>query len=199
VDYPLLHHHYAMGTMAVRAIDRPFFVAEPPLSLVVMRYAESEAYPVWLNAEIGLLFGLSRWYQRHLPPSGAIFRVTHGGAPESYVLEFDGAVDDELAPDEERMAQLERKRERVGHRPISTRDLMVELLDEHDAALSFNALWAEMNAVRRTSRWQLASLLAYDACFSESDGHWTADRALVGEPGDESLVEAVIRPGEATM
>ncbi len=196
VDYPLLHHHYVMGTMAIRAIDRRFFSSEPPLSLVVVRYAESEAYPVWLNADIGLLFGFSRWYQRHLPPSGAVFRIARGDAAESYVLEYDGATEEELAPDEERMALLERKRERVSHRPISIRDLMVELLDERDEGLSLNALWAEMNAVRRTSRWQLASLLAYDACFSESDGRWTADRAMTGEPGDAALAEAVIRPAD---
>ena len=191
-EYPLLHHHFVMGTMAIRTIDRPFFASEPPLSLVVMRYGDAEAYPVWLNTKIGLLFGLSRWYHRHLPPSGAVFRIRHGEAAESYVLDYDGEVDTALAPADARIAVLERKRERVAHRPIATRDLMLELLDEHDAGLSFNALWAEMNAVRRTSRWQIASLLAYHACFSESDGRWMGDRALMGEPGDPTLAEAIV-------
>ena len=191
-EYPLLHHHFVMGTMAIRTIDRPLFASEPPLSLVVMRYGDTEAYPVWLNAKIGLLFGLSRWYHRHLPPSGAVFRIRHGEAAESYVLDYDGEVDTALAPADARIAVLERKRERVAHRPIATRDLMLELLDEHDAGLSFNALWAEMNAVRRTSRWQIASLLAYHACFSESDGRWMGDRALMGEPGDPTLAEAIV-------
>ncbi|HCA48070.1 MAG TPA: hypothetical protein DEP45_12195 [Armatimonadetes bacterium] len=192
VEYPLLHHHFIMGTMPIRAIDRPFFASEPPLSLVVMRYGEAEAYPVWLNAKIGLLFGLSRWYHRHLPPSGAIFRIKRGEAAESYLLEYEGEIDAELAPADVRMAVLERKRERVAHRPIATRDLMVEVLDEHDAGLSFNALCAEMNAVRRTSRRQIASLLAYHACFSESDGQWQADRARMDEPGDPALAGAIV-------
>lgn len=196
IEYPLLHHHYVMGTMAIRSIDRPFFADEPPLSLVVMRYQDTEAYPVWLNRDLGLLFGLSRWYQRHLPPSGAVFAVRHGDAPESYVLEYDGDVEDELAPDEDRMRVLERKRERVGHRPISIRDLMVELLEEHDEGLTFNQLWGETNVVRRTSRWQIASLLVYHVCFSESDGRWNADRALMTEPGDESLADAIVERDE---
>ncbi|MGI5817170.1 MAG: hypothetical protein ACOX9R_03615 [Armatimonadota bacterium] len=196
IDYPLLHHHYVMGTVALRAIDRPFFASRPPLSLLVMRYDDVEAYPIWLNAELGLLFGLTRWYQRHLPPSGAVFRITHGDDSESCVVEYDGDTEDELFIDEDRMALLERKRERVSHRPISIRDLMVELLEEHDDGLSFNALWAEMNAVRRTSRWRIASLLAYHACFSEDEGRWTADRALINEPGDESFAEAIISEDE---
>lgn len=196
IDYPLLHHHYIMGTMALRAIDRPFFADQPALSLLIMRYDDAEAYPVWLNNEIGLLFGLSRWYQRYLPPSGAIYRITPGDAPDTCILEYDGDTEEELAPDEDRMKLLERKRERVSHRPISVRDLMIELLEEHDEGLTFNELWGEMNVVRRTSRWQIASLLAYHACFSESDGRWTADRALMTEPGDEDLAEFIITSDE---
>ncbi|MBD3292230.1 MAG: hypothetical protein GF393_04855 [Armatimonadia bacterium] len=196
IDYPLLHHHYIMGTMAVRRIDRQFFASEPALSLLVVRFGESEAHPVWLNTELGLLFGLSRLYERHLPPSGGVFRITRGEAPETCVLEYDGDTEADLTPEEDRMSVLERKRERVSHRPISTRDLMLELLEEHDDGLSFNELWAEMNVVRRTSRWQIASLLAYHPCFSESDGRWDGDRALATEPGDEGYAEFVVREEE---
>jgi hypothetical protein len=52
-------------------------------------------------------------------------------------------------------------------------------------------VWAEMNVVRRTSRWQIASLLAFYPCFSESGGRWSADRALADEPGDEALAEHI--------
>lgn len=196
IDYPLLHHHYVMGTMAVRAIDRPFFASEPDLSLLVMRYGEAEVHPVWLNAELGLLFGLSRLYERHLPPSGGVFRITRGEEPETWVLDYDGDTEEDLTPDEDRMKVLERKRERVSHRPISTRDLLLELMDEHDGGLNFNQLWAEMNVVRRTSRWQIASLLAYHPCFAESDGRWTGDRALMTEPGDEDYEEFILREEE---
>jgi hypothetical protein len=185
-----------MGTMAVRSIDRGFFAPEPKLRLVVMQYEDAEAHPVWINMELGLLFGLSRWYQNHLPPSGAVFRITPGEKADMCVLQYDSDTEDELAPGEERMEQLAGKRERVSRRPISIRDLMIELLEEHDDGLTFNALWAEMNAVRRTSRWQIASLLAYHACFSEDGGLWTADRALMTEPGDDDLEDFIIQPEE---
>ncbi len=190
--YPLLHHHYVMGTMALRKIDRTLFDGEAPLTLVLMRAADGIVCPVWVNRELGLLFGLLSWYQRELPPSGGVFTIRRGDEPDIYVLDYDGRVDDELAPDEERMNRLERKRERVSHRPISTFDLMVELLAEHDAGLSFNALWAEMNVVRATSRWQIASLLAYYPCFVASDGVWSVDAELVREPGDPELQLYVI-------
>jgi len=195
-DYPLLHHHYIMGTMAIRAIDRELFATEAPLTLVLMRYEDRDVYPAWLNQELGLLFGLSRWYQRHLPQSGGIFRIVRTEEPDCYLVEYDGDTEDDLAPDDERMARLEHRRERVSHRPISIFDLMVDLMQDHEAGLSFNALWAEMNVVRRTSRWQIASLLALYPCFEEQDGTWTVESDLVREPGRERLEEFVIRPEE---
>ncbi|MGC9316658.1 MAG: hypothetical protein ACP5KN_01325 [Armatimonadota bacterium] len=192
-DCPLLHHHYVMGTMPVRGIDRPLFDFDVPVTLLVLRDAEQGVYPAWLNLELGLMFGLSRWYQRYLPPSGGIFTIARTDDPVAYTLQYDGDTDEELTPDEERMAVLERKRERVSHRPISVFDLMVELLGEHADGLSFNALWAEMNAVRRTSRWQIASLLAYYPCFVATDGIWSLDRDLIREPGSEELEEFLIR------
>ncbi len=191
-QYPLLHHHYAMGTMAIRSIDRELFGGDAPLTMLLMRHGEAGVFPAWLNRELWLLFGLSRWYQRDLPPSGAVFTVARGDAPDTYTLAWDGKVEEELAPGEERMAQLERKRERVSHRPISVFDLMVELLSERPDGLSFNALWAEMNVVRATTRWQIASLLAYYPCFTESDGAWTVDTDRVREPGDEVLAEFIV-------
>ncbi|MEA3403792.1 MAG: hypothetical protein U9R79_21330 [Armatimonadota bacterium] len=192
-DCPLLHHHYVMGTVPVRGIDRPLFDFDVPMTLLILRDAERGLYPAWLNLDLGLMFGLSRWYQRYLPPSGAIFTIARTDDPVAYTLAYDGDTDEELTPAEERMAVLERKRERVSHRPISVFDLMVELLGEHEDGLSFNALWAEMNVVRRTSRWQIASLLAYYPCFEAADGKWSLDRELIREPGSEELEDFLIR------
>ena len=189
--YPLLHHHYVMGTMFIRTIDSDFFADQPPLNLLLMRYHDDEVFPAWLNRDLELLFGLSRWYQRHLPPSGAVFRITASENPDTWLLEFGGATEAELDPGKERLAVLERKRERLAHRPIAIRNLLVELLEEHEEGLGFNSVWAEMNVVRRTSRWQIASLLAFYPCFSESGGRWSADRALADEPGDEALAEHI--------
>ncbi len=194
--YPLLHHHFVMGTMALRSMDRELFAGEAPLTMLLMRHGEAGVFPAWLNRELGLLFGLSRWYQRYLPPSGGVFAISRADDPDTFVLEYDGTTEEELTPDEGRMDQLERKRERVSRRPISIRDLMIELLAEHEEGLSFNALWAEMNVVRRTSRWQIASLLAFYACFEERDGRWSVASGLVREAGDEELAEFVIRPEE---
>lgn len=191
-ECPLLHHHYVLGTLPIRTIDRPLFDREADLSLLLMRYGDGEVYPAWLNTKAGLLFGLARWYERHLPPSGAVFTVTRTDEADTFTLEYDGRTEEELAPDEERMVVLERKRERVSHRPISIRDLMIELLREHEHDLSFNAFWAEMNVVRRTSRLQIASLLALCPCFVEVDGGWLLDPDAIDDPIDEDLAAVVI-------
>lgn len=192
IECRLLHHHYVVGTLPVRAIDRKLFDLEADLGLLLMHWGETEVYPVWFNSALGLIFGLERWYQRNLPPSGAIFQVRRGEEPDSFVLEYDGETADELCPDEERMNVLERRRVRVSHRPISLHDLMVELFEEHESGLPFNTLWAEMNVVRRTSRWQLASMLALYRCFVESDGIWLLDAAAVDEPMIEELAASII-------
>lgn len=193
VDYPLLHHHYAMGTMAVRGLDRPVFEDGAGLRLLLVRDEEEGMYPAWVNLDLGLIYGLSRWYHHHLPPSGAVFTLARTDDPDVYALLYDGDTDEELAPDEERMNVLERKRERVSRRPISIFDLMVELLGEHEEGLEFNALWAEMNVVRRTSRWQIASLLTCYPCFEADGTRWTLKRELVREPIAQELEEFIIR------
>ncbi|MGD9496107.1 MAG: hypothetical protein AB7Y46_07340 [Armatimonadota bacterium] len=192
-EYPLLHHHYVMGTMFVRAMDQTLFAGDAPIALLLMRHGEADVYPAWLNRKLRLLFGLARWYRRFLPPSGGVFAISRTEDPDAYLLEYDGRTAPELSPSEQRMGELERKRERVSHRPISTRDLMVELLAEHAQGLSFNALWAEMNAVRRTSRWQIASLLAFYPCFSQDGGRWRVDVKRTREPGPAELQEYVTR------
>ncbi len=191
-EWPLPHHHYVVGTLPIRAIDAPLFADAPDLTLLLMRYGEREVYPVWLNSDLGLLFGLERWYHRHLPPSGALLGISRTDEAQTYLLEYDGDTDHELCPDEERMAELERKRERVSHRPISIHDLMIELMREHEEGISFNALWAEMNVVRRTSRVQIASMLTLYPCFLQDDSRWNVDLDSIDEPMREEYAEFII-------
>ncbi len=192
-DCPVLHHHYIAGTLPIRKIDRPVFKVQSDVSLLLLRAEDEAIHPCWINLQLGVLFGLSRWYEETLPPSGATFTIAATEDPDSYDIRYDGDTDEELTPDEDRMARLERKRERVTTRPLSIHDLMAELLGEHEDGLTFNALWAEMNAVRRTSRWQLASLLAYYPCFRQEGSIWTLDTSLLREPGEKELEEFVIR------
>ncbi|GAI18873.1 unnamed protein product, partial [marine sediment metagenome] len=79
----------------------------------------------------------------------------------------------------------------------SSFELLVELMGDHASGTSFDALWAETNVVRRTTRHQIASLLAYYRCFEcadEAAGLWACSPELVREGGREELEEYVIRP-----
>jgi hypothetical protein len=194
--YPLAYHHHLAGTMALRAMDRGLFATQSPIALLTFSYGDSDMFSVWLNRDLGLLSGMAAWYDKYLPPAGAVFSVTRGQDPEHYLLEYEREKDSDTFVEPKRLAELEKKRERVAHRPISAFDLLIELMAEHAEGIAFDALWAEMNVVRRTTRLQIASLLAYYQCFeySESSGLWRLLADLTRAGGREQLEQYVISP-----
>ncbi len=194
--YAVPYHHYLAGTMPLRAMDRRLFVSESPIALFILSYGDAEMFPVWLNRDLGLLFGFTTWYQKYLPPAGASFSIARGAEPETYLVKYEGEKDKGTYIEPERLAELERKRERVARRPTSSLELLVELMGDHASGIGFDALWAEANVVRRTTRHQIASLLAYYKCFECADeeaGLWVCSPELVREGGREELKEYVTR------
>ncbi len=194
--YAVQYHHYLAGTMPLRAMDRRLFVSESPIALFILSYGDAEMFPVWLNRDLGLLLGFTTWYQKYLPPAGASFSIARGAEPETYLVKYEGEKDKETYIEPERLAELERKRERVARRPTSSLELLVELMGDHASGIGFDALWAEANVVRRTTRHQIASLLAYYKCFECADeeaGLWVCSPELVREGGREELKEYVTR------
>lgn len=194
--YPLAYHHHLAGTMALRAMDRGLFATQSSVALLTFNYGDTDMFSAWLNRDLGLLSGMAAWYDKYLPPAGAVFSVTRGQDPEHYVLEYEGEKDSDTFVEPERLAELKKKRERVAHRPISTFDLLIELMAEHAEGIAFDGLSAEMNVVRRTTRLQIASLLAYYRCFEhdEATGLWNLLTDLTREGGRAELEDYVIRP-----
>jgi len=191
--YPLAYHHHLAGTMALRAIDRGLFASEAPIALLTFSYEDTDTFSVWLNRDLGLLFGLSAWYRKYLPPAGALFSVARGQEPEHYTLQYKRERDSDTYVEPERVAELEKKRERVARRPISIFDLLIELMGDHPDGIAFDALWAEMNVVRCATRLRLASLLAYYKCFEEKAGAWLLLPELTREGGREEFDEHLVR------
>ena len=195
--YAVPYHHHLAGTLPLRAMDRRLFVSESPIALLTFAYGDTDTFPVWLNRDLRLLFGLTTWYQEYLASAGASLSIARGEEPEEYVVQHKGEKDKATHIEAERLAELVRKRERVARRPTSSFDLLVELMGDHESGIGFDALWAEANVVRRTTRHEIASLLAYYRCFDYADeeaGLWACSPELVREGGREELEESVIRP-----
>jgi len=72
----------------------------------------------------------------------------------------------------------------------------VDILGEHRSGIRFNALWSEVNVVRRVSRLQIASALSWFRCFDFVGGKtqgWKLIPDQVNAGGREELDEFLIR------
>ncbi len=193
--FPLLYHHYLAGTMYVRELDRALFAGESPISVLTFRHGDSDTLSVWLNRDLWLIFGLGSWYRGRVHPAGSLITIEAGQSPGEFLLKHSGKLDDAVAVDVERVAVLEERRERVATRPTSAFDLLVEIVGEHRSGIRFDALWSQVNAVRRTTRWQIASILSYHNCFAFVGGKtqgWKFVSDLINDGGPEELSEFLI-------
>ncbi len=195
LTYPLLYHHHLAGTMAVREIDREFFAGDQPISMLTLRTAEGDSFSVWLNREIGLLLGMSAWYSQSVYPAGAVITIDPTDTPGEFVLGQAARKNAAVAIEAERLAELEELRERVAMRPTTVFELLVRLVGDNRSGIRFDALWSEANAVRRTTRWQIASALSWFKCFDYVGGKtqgWKFVSDRINDGGDEALTEFVI-------
>lgn len=199
IEYPLMYHHYLAGTMFVRTIDRGLLGGEGSISVLTLRAPEGDVFSVWLNRELQLIFGLGAWYRDHVPPVGAIISLTPGEGPGEFLIENAGRMDQATALAPQRVAVLEERRERFATRPISVFDLLVDIIAEHRSGIRFDALWAEVNVVRRVTRLQIASALSWFRCFSFVGGKtqgWKFASDLINEGGREELAEFLVQRKE---
>jgi hypothetical protein len=192
---PLLYHHYLAGTMYVRPLDRALFAGDSAISVLTFRHGDADTLSVWLNRDLWLIFGLGSWYRGRVHPAGSLISIRAGRSPGEFLLEYSGGRDEAIAVDDERLAVLEERRERVATRPTSAFDLLVEIVSEHRSGIRFDALWSQVNVVRRTTRWQIASILSYHNCFEYVGGKtqgWKFVSDLINDGGPEELHEFLV-------
>ena len=176
---PVLYHHRQCGTAPYRICDRLLFDSSEGVSVVTFVTTEGERMPVWINREIGLLYGLLSWYESNLPASGALMTVRRRpGEHRTYDVIYDGTNDAATYIGRERLEQVLALQKRLQRRRVFLYDVVRELLLMAEKGLIFDQLWAQLNIIRRTTRLQLASILSYYPHFKISEGarwHYTAD------------------------
>ena len=163
--YVLLNHHFRLGTLKVRQLDRGVIPKTPSLARATFVYPEGEELTVWINNETGLMHGLQPFYNTYCPQSGAVLYLTRGDEPDTFVLRYDGESDDDMYLDDARVEELVALRRQAEQNELSIFDLVCRLMESHQQGAHFNTLAAEMNVVRRTARREIASVLSSYHCF----------------------------------
>lgn len=174
---PIAYHHYRLGTAKLRLGDRRLFNVPGPITMVTLHSPDETAFPVWVNTETRLLYGLLPWYQEWLHPTGSLLTIRR--LPErvgAYALEYNGETDSGTYVGRERFTQLLELGERLRRRRAFRLEIVTELLGHSDKGLSFDQLWAQVNLIARSTRLQVASLLSHYPQFRlAGGGRWALD------------------------
>lgn len=176
--WTLPRHHWLTGTMKIRLIDADFFGASSGISQCIFHYSGGQAYPVWANHGLGLVFGLESFYRQYCPESGAVLRISPARYSGEFRLMFDGESDPDYYLDSQDLARLLALREEAGTKEMSVYDIVCHVLEHDHAGLTFERLQAQVNIVRRTRRRIVASVLSLYHCFHQRGkdvGVWQYD------------------------
>ena len=169
----VLNHHYRAGTLKLRRMDEDFFAVSSALSRLNLRaqsavegQSQTQTLTAWTSRESGLIYGLGDWVREHLPASGGVLvfeRDPQASLNAPFNLTIDKA-DAATLIDAERLAELEELR--ASATVLSLFELLQSVMAAHQAGASLPTLWAEINAVRRTSKRLLCSVLSAYNCYS---------------------------------
>ena len=182
--WALPYHHYQSGTLYVRAIDRGVFPSTPRIYTAKVSYLDDREYPLWLNNELGLVFGLKSFYHEYCLPSGAVFHMKRGERDGELALEYDGESDPVLTVQDHRLSELLALRQKAREARFSVFDILQEIMQKHAAGTRLETLSAELNVVRRTRRRMLASILSAYHCFhskKRKEEFWLYDPRKVSQ------------------
>jgi len=167
------YHHYRLGTMKLRLRDRRLFTVAGPITMVTVHSPDETAFPVWVNTDTRLLYGLLPWYQDWLHPTGSLLTIRRvAGQAATYALEYNDETDSGTYIGRERFAQLLDLGERLRRRRAFLLEVVTELLAQSDKGLPFDQLWAQVNLIRRSTRLQVASILSHYPQFGLAGGRW---------------------------
>lgn len=154
------YHHYISGTLPVRKWEKSFYPSEPPIQLLTFITDKGEELELWFNRDLPLIFGLKDWYEKNLPPSGAILKIRKENG--RYRLIWEGETHPLLSIPKRRLNDLLGLREELKEQP--TVEVIQTLLEHHKRAHFFTIL-SEVNIIRRTPKRRVASILSIFPCF----------------------------------
>lgn len=172
----LKSHHKEIGTFPLAQVPFGFFPTEPNIVELTLRDAAGNSYPIYVDYDVQLVYGLFDVYSEIAADSGAVFHLGRTDKPDEYTFILDNETDPGVFVSPARMDELIEYRSEVESGPaISTYDIMRRILDHYRKGCSFLTLLTEVNLVRRTPRRLIASILSGYTAFHPRANRWTFD------------------------
>lgn len=187
-------HHKEIGTFPLAQIPRGFLPVEPSIVELTLVDGSGNAYPVYVDYNVQLMYGLFDAYEEISADSGAVFHLEKTDDPAEVRFINDGETDSGTFISAARFADLtEQRAEAEASDSLSTYDIIKAILQHHHKGVSFLTLLTEVNVVRRTPRRLLASVLSAYAAFHFRANRWTFDAKLEQEGFDESKTAYLLK------
>ena len=189
-------HHKEIGTFPLAQIPAGFFPSQPNIVELTLRTAAGSAYPIYVDYDVQLAYGLFDVYSEIAAESGAVVYLEKTDQPDEYRFVVENETDPGVFVSPARLEELLDFRTEVeSGAPISTYDIVRRILDHYGSkkGCSFLTLLTEVNLVRRTPRRLLASILSGYSAFHPRAGRWTFDPKKEPEGFDKGKSEFILK------
>jgi hypothetical protein len=188
-------HHKEIGTFPLAQVPPGFFPAEPNIVELTLRDSAGAAYPIYVDYNVQLVYGLFDVYANIATESGAVFHIEKNmEKPSEYKFTYGNETDSQVFINPNRYEELLEYRTQIEEGELlSTYDLVRHILDHYRKGCSFLTLLTELNVIRRTQRRLLASILSGYTAFHERANRWTFDPKKEPEGFDKKKMEFIIR------
>ena len=189
-------HHKEIGTFPLAQIPRGFLPTEPNIVELTLRDAAGNGYPLYVDYDVQMLYGLFDVYSEIAAESGAVVFLEKTEQSAEYRFVSENETDPGVFVSPARFEELTDFRSEVeGGAPISTYDIVRRILDHYGVkkGCSYLTLLTEVNLVRRTPRRLLASILSGYSAFHPRSNRWTFDAKREPEGFDKSKARFILR------
>lgn len=179
------YHHKQIGTLPLCQFPSGFFPAAPAILEVEFALQGGQKFPVWINNETRLIYGLYDWFQVIPIDSGAVFTIERQ-APDKYAVSYNDESEPNMFISRNRVNELLALGQRAEDEQLPTFDIVREIMEHSRKGLEFVTLLTEVNIVRRASRRLLASILSSYHCFFQRGGAWVYDSKKLSQGFNKS-------------
>ncbi len=187
-------HHKEIGTFPLSQIPFGFFPTEPNIVELTLRDAQGNGYPIYVDYDVQLVYGLFDVYADIAADSGAVFTLEKTDKPDEYRFVYANETDPGVFVSPNRLEELLDYRNEVeGGSPVSTYDVIRTILDHYRKGTSFLTLLTEVNLVRRTPRRLIASILSGYTAFHPRANRWTFDAKKEPEGFDKRKTGLILK------
>lgn len=187
-------HHKEIGTFPLAQVPFGFFPTEPNIVELTLCDTQNNAYPLYVDYNVQLVYGLFDVYADIATDSGAVFTLAKTDKPDEYLFTQENETDTNVFVSPARLEELMEFRSEVENSSVSTYDIIHRILEHYGKkGCSFLTLLTEVNLVRRTPRRLFASILSGYSAFHPRSNHWTFDAKKEQEGFDKSKAAFLLK------